>query len=619
MNRILEHHKHITRPIAIILAYPALDFNFTSWMSPTNLKVLQTEQSEVHIPGLLHGKDHMRHKSPLSVVDDVGRPKQRRAAHRSRKSWAGSIVDKLGISMTPSTPVYSKSTPQSPVTPYKKPKRVESGWFASKEDGGESSAAEDLISELSDSEEDDDYFGGSDSRRDADKSLQERVKTPGVHADEHFTEGILSSSPEKIDQDVAIKRKKTTIGTRLTMTSRVGYFQDRIITPSMMRAMAILYVGPQQSPDFQTDYYISPILSPPHLLAHFPPVYLICGERDPFVDDTVVFAGKLREAKRARRAQANDPDSNPEPKVNGQPQEDILRETDEDWVQMRIIEGWGHGFMQMTALMKEVHSVLIEMADWIDESFESHRQSLAQEEAVAFKPESPVFATHEESLKSPAKSRHVKPAREYTLNPSKKPLGDADLGGGFGEDDGDDGDSIVTFTPKNKKRTPPPSMRPIPTLSTRAPIPRNNSAPRFDEDFSGSSGETLETPPDQPFSLPSAPYQPKGTATFGLFSRPQAPRATVQKSPATSLYASGPVRRTSATSTPVTHAPTPLHNPLVKAAVATAARAASPALAAAGLVPQSVNSVSEAELFRRRRAEAVMGMGGDPGDDVPRD
>lgn len=234
MNRILEHHKSIARPIAIILAYPALDFNFTSWMSPANLRVLQTEQSEVHIPGLLHGKDHMRHKSPLSVVDDVGRSKPRRPANRSRKSWAGTLVDKLGIGMTPSTPVHPKSTPQSPSTPFKKPRRVESGWFASKEEDG--SGAEDSVSDISDSDEDDGYFSGHSSyfggeRRE--KSIQERVKTPGVNADEHFTEGILSKSPDKLD-DAVVKRKKTTIGTRLTMTSRVGYFQDRIITPSMV-------------------------------------------------------------------------------------------------------------------------------------------------------------------------------------------------------------------------------------------------------------------------------------------------------------------------------------------------------------------------------------------------
>lgn len=33
------------------------------------------------------------------------------------------------------------------------------------------------------------------------------------------------------------------------------------------------------------DYRISPIFAPAEVLARFPPVYMSCGERDPFVDD----------------------------------------------------------------------------------------------------------------------------------------------------------------------------------------------------------------------------------------------------------------------------------------------------------------------------------------------
>lgn len=66
---------------------------------------------------------------------------------------------------------------------------------------------------------------------------------------------------------------------------------ERVLERYQMRAMAILYVGPKQNPDFQTDYYISPILAPEGLLAQFPPVLMICGEKDPFVDDTVIWAG----------------------------------------------------------------------------------------------------------------------------------------------------------------------------------------------------------------------------------------------------------------------------------------------------------------------------------------
>lgn len=103
--------------------------------------------------------------------------------------------------------------------------------------------------------------------------------------------------------------------------------------------MAILYIGPSQNPDLSTDYYISPLLAPARLLANFPPVLLVCGEKDPFVDDTVVMAGRIREARAQAAGRAAD-------------------EEDDDWVRMEIMEGWGHGYLQMVALMPEIRGVL---------------------------------------------------------------------------------------------------------------------------------------------------------------------------------------------------------------------------------------------------------------------
>ncbi|KAJ2242612.1 hypothetical protein GGH98_005330, partial [Coemansia sp. RSA 454] len=67
----------------------------------------------------------------------------------------------------------------------------------------------------------------------------------------------------------------------LTMTSSFTYFNDQVLTPEMMRAMVIMYVGPNARPDFRTDYYLSPVVAPDHLLARFPPTYFLCGEKDP--------------------------------------------------------------------------------------------------------------------------------------------------------------------------------------------------------------------------------------------------------------------------------------------------------------------------------------------------
>src|SRR6266481_667302 len=105
-----------------------------------------------------------------------------------------------------------------------------------------------------------------------------------------------------------------------------------------MRAMAILYIGPKRNPDFQTDYYISPILGPSTLLAQFPPVLMTCGEKDPFADDTVIFAGRVREAKRARKQEVAALGGLEG--LGSQERAEVLGESEEDWVRMAIIEGW---------------------------------------------------------------------------------------------------------------------------------------------------------------------------------------------------------------------------------------------------------------------------------------
>lgn len=393
-----------------------------------------------------------------------------------------------------------------------------------------------------------------------------------------------------------------------------------------MRAMAILYIGPRRNPDFETDYYISPILSPPHLLAHFPPVYLICGERDPFVDDTIIFAGKIREAKRARRAQAEATLTKSAKfgerlrmsagKEDTTAPDHILRETDDDWVQMRIIEGWGHGFMQMSALMREVDSVLIEMADWIDESFERHsmrngdvKQVNAARRAATMSSVAPDTVLSPEEHIPPPTSTYVKPVGRYKSSDSKYDFGTADLGAPLSNEPGSDGDDKpIMFTPKTKKRAPPPSrFNPVPRRSSKESLNlhRVSSAPKFDVDDTGSSGEAMviRTPPLASRTLLPG-ETPKGQGAFAFFGpRSTSSHASSTPRPVAPVSIFGP-RRTSNGASTFTK-PT---NSLVAAAVA-GARAASPALQAAGLVPQSVESVSEAELMRRRRLEAVFGMG----------
>lgn len=140
--------------------------------------------------------------------------------------------------------------------------------------------------------------------------------------------------------------------------------------------MAIMYIGPHRNPDFKTDYRISPILTPSYLLAQYPPLLMQCGERDPFVDDTVIFAGRIREAKRARKIELElmisgksarfgegvetTRSGSLDPKVLAalkQEQEMISSQSEEDWVQMDLFSDWSHGYLQMGALMSESKAV----------------------------------------------------------------------------------------------------------------------------------------------------------------------------------------------------------------------------------------------------------------------
>ncbi|CAG8718092.1 19040_t:CDS:2, partial [Racocetra fulgida] len=82
MFKILESQMPIPHPNGLILIYPCLNFDITCWMPPTQLSVIRAESS-TSIPGVLESKDHLSHKSPLSVVPDVKRKRWRKSFSRS--------------------------------------------------------------------------------------------------------------------------------------------------------------------------------------------------------------------------------------------------------------------------------------------------------------------------------------------------------------------------------------------------------------------------------------------------------------------------------------------------------------------------------------------------------
>ena len=164
----------------------------------------------------------------------------------------------------------------------------------------------------------------------------------------HHTASLASGKPRQLK-------------TRLAVSSMISYFNDRILTPEMMRAMIILYVGPHNRPDFSTDYLLSPLLAPEALLANFPKTFFLTGERDPLVDDTVVFAGRLRHAKYNQFVQRKE--------LGLLSRKDDFDERDH--VEVKLIPGISHGFLQFVGIFPEAWEHVFRCAKWVEEVFES--------------------------------------------------------------------------------------------------------------------------------------------------------------------------------------------------------------------------------------------------------
>ncbi|TGZ81327.1 alpha/beta-hydrolase [Ascodesmis nigricans] len=170
------------------------------------------------------------------------------------------------------------------------------------------------------------------------------------HASRQSTKYPPPPHPPK-DEDKEAPTTLTT--TRLAMSSRLSYFSDRILTPEMMRSMVMLYIGPSHRPSFTTDFLLSPIVAPDTLLARFPRTYFLTGERDPLVDDTVIFAGRIRAAKEAVRRQRGEMG--------------LEVEVEEERVEVSLLQGISHGFMVMGDVFPQAREEAVKTARWIGE------------------------------------------------------------------------------------------------------------------------------------------------------------------------------------------------------------------------------------------------------------
>ncbi|CAK7272679.1 hypothetical protein SEPCBS119000_005251 [Sporothrix epigloea] len=190
------------------------------------------------------------------------------------------------------------------------------------------------------------------------------------------TRGTHASSPHESKVPTASYHPRA-ISTQLATASTISYFNDRVLTPEMMRAMIILYVGPHNRPDFAQDYLLSPILAPDLLLARFPKTYFLTGERDPLVDDTVIFAGRLRRVKAAlyasggRRVEYCEADARA-------PGFD-----DRDAAEVVLIPGVSHGFLQFPAVYPPAWKWFQRSAQWIEDAFSHAEKARSRNDASA--------------------------------------------------------------------------------------------------------------------------------------------------------------------------------------------------------------------------------------------
>ncbi|OAA44085.1 Alpha/beta hydrolase fold-3 [Beauveria brongniartii RCEF 3172] len=156
--------------------------------------------------------------------------------------------------------------------------------------------------------------------------------------------------------------------TRLATSSMISYVNDRVLTPEMMRAMIILYIGEHNRPDFSQDYLLSPVLAPEYLLARFPKTYFMTGERDPLVDDTVIFAGRLRRAKE-ETATMRSGLLFPEEDERGDDDAHADAAAAAAAPEVVLIPGASHGFMQFPGIYPPSWRHFERSAEWFDHLF----------------------------------------------------------------------------------------------------------------------------------------------------------------------------------------------------------------------------------------------------------
>lgn len=169
------------------------------------------------------------------------------------------------------------------------------------------------------------------------------------------------------------------LNTRLQLTSMISYFNDRVLSPEMLRGMIMLYIPPDMRPDFTTDIYLSPLRAPEDMLAKFPKVYMLCGDKDPLTDDTLIFAGRLKQAHKQV--------------FQGRKELGLIKEKEvfnfKDHVEQWMIPGVSHGFLQFVSVYHDGWKYIDKCAEWIQTAFRDSERREAETPAPS-EPSSPV-------------------------------------------------------------------------------------------------------------------------------------------------------------------------------------------------------------------------------------
>jgi hypothetical protein len=251
-------------PLALVLNYPALDFNFTSWMSKEHLKVLRAEDTSGYLSSggriddmrVSEHEDYM-HFNTLSMVGSDGR-EGRRGRSRSLTTPAGMQRNQSWIATLKDFAVGDRSDGQhSPVADgSNSPRRLRLRRSTPSLRGSDGNVVTSTQQTLGLTPLEPESKPNRTVRPLArSKTLPEsksRVTTNGhgrnsptrAEGDEHSDTSSANSTVSHIrfsnnrsgilsggEDD----NPESSIGRgRLTMTSRTGYFQDRIIPPSMV-------------------------------------------------------------------------------------------------------------------------------------------------------------------------------------------------------------------------------------------------------------------------------------------------------------------------------------------------------------------------------------------------